>query len=1010
MTVGESAERIYGLLREALSDQAGRRQAAENALRDAENGIDYFASLAMITVASDEDAETQVRWLAAVCGKNAVWRSWRRNVRKNGVTEDERSFVRDTLLSAIGEKHSTIATQISVWIANIARSDFPTYWPSLINDLCDAVRLQDQVIMLHALVTLDMVLKQLASRRLMSDRNSLYQVAPKIFAILHDHFISHLQMLVANQTMPQMLQTSFRVVERCLKSFRRLLEYGCRTIDHLPLVSSVFTKLLQLPEVFMRGAAGGTDMQVRLSHLAAKLIRSTQEHHPIGFQPFLSSFMELYFQTIVSFDFTVSADRVCYQAALFIRNILSSMSYDISYVNIVRFNEGKRANVPSPEGISGDGCRHIVLSFFDENRVNVLIEAMISKIFTLSERELETWASDPEALVQEEEAADWGTESLRHECEEIFKILLLRDKARVVPMILQLTESIPNDKPLLLDACYRAVGRAVYDVQGAFDFEVWLNGRLRNILCADCSNNLGERIIQARTAWLVGQFVEQLTRDSRLVVTPLLVRLMSVTDGDRVVALTAAKALQMLVDDMGFHSGDFAPHLETCIISSFRLVFAADTAATKRDLIGIVSSIIERSRPQFVIPVINLIATSLPGLWQQGQSPISIVNNHSSMGDYRLSPENGMDSGDKNLLRTSIVTLLTTVCRKTGSAALQSQAMRKTVFEVIDFAVDLGKGKGGHFMMEEGCELWTVVVSSSKEYSQELAMLFPKTLAILGLDFDNLKEVFRLMEEYALVGKEQFMTQYGGSMLQTLEKVLDSVKERGCLAAIEIMDLLLQLFPTDGVRFIGRVLRVCMDKVLSRQEGQVMTSAFVALLARACVINVADLESLVLEGNELVTVQLVDSLINCVDSVYKLHRRKLVVLAVCGLAKRYRESPNVQQRVPAVLNAVVQVLAEERTRRPMPRNQDFNNFLARFGEEGKLEQSEEDAAPEELPGARRRKALADCDVLRRVNLRDACVDLLKGLRAIGEDQYKTIIGLTDGHVLQQLESLAQSNY
>lgn len=1007
MTVEESAERIYGLLREALSDQGERRRAAEIALRDAENGIDYFASLAMITVASDEDAEIHVRWLAALCGKNAVWRSWRRNVRKNGVTEDERSFVRDTLLSAIGEKHSTIATQISVWIANIARSDFPTYWPSLINDLCDFVREQDQAVMLHALVTLDMVLKQLASRRLASDRNSLYQVAPKIFAILHDHFISHLQNLVANQAVPQMLQTSFCVVERCLKSFRRLLEYGCRTIDNLPLVSSVFAKLLQLSDVFMRGAAGGTEMQIRLSHLAAKLIRSTQEHHPIGFQPFLSAFMELYYQTIVSFDFAVSADRVCYQAALFIHNILSSISYDISYANIIRFNKDKRLNASPPHSVSAEGCRHVVLSFFDENRVNSLIEAMISKIFILSEKELETWASDPEALVREEEAADWGTESLRHECEEIFKILLLRDKSRIVPMILRLTESVPRDKPLLLDACYRAVGRAVYDVQGAFDFEVWLSGRLKNILCADCSSDLGERIIQARTAWLVGQFVEQLTRDSRIVVTPLLVRLMNVTDGDRVIALTAAKALQMLVDDMGFHSGDFAPHLEKCVIASFRLVFAVDTAATKRDLMGIVASIIERSRPQFVIPIIDLIATSLPELWRHEYGSSPIMNNHSAIENYDTSPQNGMNPGDENLLRTSIVTLLTTVCRKTGPAALQSVAMRKTVFEIIDFAVDLGKGRGGHFMMEEGCELWTVVASSSEEYSQELVVLFPRTMAILGVDFDNLKEVFRLMEEYALVGKEQFMNQYGGQMLQTLEKVLDAVKERGCLAAIEIMDLLLQLFPKEGVRFIGRVLRICLEKVLSRQEGQVLASAYVALLARACMVNIADVESLVLEANELTAVQLVDSLIGCVDSVYRLQRRKLVVLAVCGLTKRYSASTEVQQRVPAVLNAVVQVLAEERTRRPMPRNQDFNNFLARFGEEGKLERSEEDAAPEELPGTRRRRALADSDILRHVNLQDACADLLTGLRAIGEERYNAIIGLTDERVLRQLESLAQ---
>ncbi|PXF39540.1 hypothetical protein BWQ96_10763 [Gracilariopsis chorda] len=98
-------------------------------------------------------------------------------------------------------------------------------------------------------------------------------------------------------------------------------------------------------------------------------------------------------------------------------------------------------------------------------------------------------------------------------------MLLIRDKPRIVPKILKLAEAVSKDKPLMLDACYRAVGRAVYDIQGAFDFEVWLNGHLGAILQSDYSDNLGERIIQARTAWLVAQFAEQLTRDSRRVIT-----------------------------------------------------------------------------------------------------------------------------------------------------------------------------------------------------------------------------------------------------------------------------------------------------------------------------------------------------------------------------------------------------------------------------------------------------------------------------------------------------------
>lgn len=996
MTVEESAERIYGLLRQALSDHNQQRQQAEAALRDAEDSPDYFASLAMIAAASDADAESRIRWLAAVCGKNAVSRSWRRNVRKNGVTEDERAYVRETLLNTLGESHSTIATQLSVWIALVARCDFPSHWPNLIDDLCSAIQAQDNAVMLHAIVTLDMVLKQLESKRLMSDRKVLRRIAPNVFRILHHHFEAHLQILVANQAPPDVLQSSFRVLVYCLKSFRRLLEYGCKTIDDFQEVPSVFTKIHQLPDIFLRAAVKGSDVQVRLSHLASKLVRSTQQHHPISFQPYLAVFLEHYYNAIIAFDFQRSADRVCFQGAVFIRSLLNSMSYDINISTMNQFREMVRAGAQPPQGISAEGCRYIILSFFSEDRVNALIQGMISRIFILSERELETWSSDPEALVREEELADWGTESLRHECEEIFKILLLREKNRVVPMMRDLTQSVPPDKPLLLDACYRAVGRVVYDMHGIVDFQVWLNDRLLNILRADCGNNLGERIIQARTAWLVGQFVEQLTRDSRKVVTPLLVKLMGAPNSDRVIALTAAKALQMLVDDMGFISFDFAPHLEMCIVSCFRLVFAAETASTKRELINIVTTIISRTRARFIVPVIELIASSLHSLWspehtQQTDSCVDI--------DFSAGRHEG-ESGDDNALRSLVVTMLTALFRKAGPSALQSPLMRKRVFEIIDFAVDMNKGKGGSYMLEDGCELWTVVTSSSQEYSTELAALFPRTIEILGIDFDNLKEVFHLMEEYALIGREQFMNQFASSMLQTLEKVLNVTKERGCLAAVDILELLLLLFPNEGVRFISNVLRVCLEKIVSNSESQVLAAAYVALLARACLVNIGDLESLVVQGNEAAAVSLLDALISNVDSVYKLRRRKLVVFAICGLTSRYCSSRNIQQRVPLVLNAITQVMAEEKSRQPVKQSSDFDNFLARFGEDGS--DDGETATDEPLPGAERRKALSEGDVLQRTELRDACVDLLGCLRRTTNERYDAIIGATDSRILEQL--------
>lgn len=1016
MTAEESAERIFGLLTEALSEDAMRRQHAEAALREAEEGRDYFAAMAMITTASDENAEPKVRWLAAVCAKNAVLRSWRRVARKNLVTEDERSYVRDLLLSGLGERHSTIATQVSVWIGRVARIDFPRHWPSLITDLTEVIRCKEKEVLLHAVVTLDMVLKELASKRLQQDRKALYNVAPFLFSVLHELFVEHLNTLLHNQAAPDVLHTSFLLVQRCMKSVRRLIIYGCLQLNHLTAWRGVFSKLLELPDVFMRGSKGGNEMQERLSLLAVKLVRSTLQAHPVEFQEFLSAYLDVYFKTIIAFDPERSSERTCMQAAAFLRNVLECVVYDICVATTTQFKEERAAGLPPPEGVSPQTCRYIVLSFFDESRVNALVEATISKIFVLNESELETWANDPEALVREEEAAEWGVETLRNECEEILKRLLIRDKNRIVALLGRLTESVSSSQPLLLDACYRAVGRAGYDIEGAFNFDNWLDGQLGAVLQADYSPVLGDRVIQARTAWLVGQFAAQLSRESRQKVNALLVRLLSTSEKDLVVSLTAAKAIQTLVEDLNFHSGDFAPHLEACFVSYFRLTCMAEAFETKRLMVQCIQSLVERCHSRLIIPLVDLFAAALPEVWEQGRQKRSSAGD-GSFGHGAVRPE-GVNHGEENMLRTSIVCLLTAIVKKAGPASLQSPQMRKVTLLITDFSIDSSPGKGGAFMMDDGCDLWLSVVRSSAEYSEDLSLLFGRVPAILGGDFDHLKEVVELMKSYCLLGEDVFMKQYGAGMLTNLESALRAVNDRGCLAVCEVVEVVLQLFHGRGVRIAAKVLQICLRRVLTRCEGQAVMSAYIVLLARAFLCNAPDFEGLVLTGDQESAAKMVEVSISNLDSLSK-RRQNVVVLAVVGMTTGYCSREEIQQQVPMVLNAVVQVLSALETHRRKLEGRtstgdDFYGMLARIGEDGggfdltnALSRSGDPKDPV-LPGDEREKAMRNTNMAQQTDIVEACKQLLLTLKHGSQQQYDAVIGMTDKVVLQLLERLLQT--
>ncbi|PXF48048.1 Importin-11 [Gracilariopsis chorda] len=870
MTAQQSAERIYYILKDALTQQAEVRKRAEKALRDAEEKEDYFASLAAIATAPNDQAESQ----------------------------------------------STISTQISVWISYIARSDFPNDWPNILSDLVQASKKEDGSVVLHALVTLDMVLKQLASRRLIPHRRALYRVAPMVFSELHNQFCNSLNILLQNAAPEEQLKMHFDVLVRCMKSFRRLINYGCENPADIAQLPSVMSKIVEYPDVFMRGATIGTEFQIRLSHLASKLVRVMHEGHPVQFQAYLPTFLKLYYDTIISYTPGVSHDRTCYQAALFLKNVAQCPSYRINSTTIAQFKAAPNLN-PKPQGqASADTCRDIVLLFFDDDRTDLLIEAMITKIFVLTKREVETWAADPESLILDEDAAEWGAQSLRHECEELFKMLLIRDKPRIVPKILKLAEAVSKDKPLMLDACYRAVGRAVYDIQGAFDFEVWLNGHLGAILQSDYSDNLGERIIQARTAWLVAQFAEQLTRDSRRVINPLLVRLVTFMERDLVVALTAAKAIQTLAEDLGFHAGDFAAHLHVCLENCFRLMTKCDAFETKRDILGTVTCLVERCLPQHVAGEVELIATALPQMWEN-TGVISEHTNERLMEKRDL--EGGLDvsglheksSGGEVLLRTSIVGLLTALMRKVGAVCVQVERMNRMVIAVLQFSLDMSKEGGGLYLVEEGCELWSALIAASTKYTKEVRMLFPMTERILGVDFDNLREVFRVMESYALLGGDEFMNEFGDALKSILMRALGAVKDRGCLAAADILNSMLIRFPGQGVRYMAEILRDMLAKVFAKRESQVVSCAFVGLLARAVLTNIEEFETLVLERDESKCVDLMDCLVENLDAMYGLAIRKRTVACLCMVMRRYWASEAIRMRFGAVASVIVQVVRQE---------------------------------------------------------------------------------------------------
>ncbi|GAB0489481.1 hypothetical protein MMPV_000700 [Pyropia vietnamensis] len=263
-----TAEALYPAVAAALSADGPTRRRAEAALRSAEPSDGYLGSLVTIT-ASPGAAPTDVRWLSAVLVKNAVPRLWRRRPAAGGLAEEEKAYVRATLLGAHGEADPRVAVQVSLGVARIARLDAPRVWPELLPALmaaaggavgerqaaADAPVPTDaggsggggadapaaaRAVGVHAMATLGHVLREMASRRLAADRRVLAAAAPDILGSL----LTIWEATLGRLPLAAAIAHDLRVVSLCFKCTRRLVEHAVDSLAAVPAAGSLFSHLL----------------------------------------------------------------------------------------------------------------------------------------------------------------------------------------------------------------------------------------------------------------------------------------------------------------------------------------------------------------------------------------------------------------------------------------------------------------------------------------------------------------------------------------------------------------------------------------------------------------------------------------------------------------------------------------------------------------------------------------------------------------------------------------------
>ena len=300
----------------------------------------------------------------------------------------------------------------------------------------------------------------------------------------------------------------------------------------------------------------------------------------MSFRHWLPLYLEFSYNQVLTANLSDSSEdeRFIIQCMILIKNIIECNEYSEEYSQL-------------QESVDSQA---IIKQFFSLSALTNLCKAIIVRHMPLTISNLEDWSSDPENFWNESESDSW--QDKRKPCAETLFITLLDKQKEILPLVVQLVQDLLKsqnsntmDYLLLKDSCYTAIGLGYYYLYDYVDFNTWFS----TDLTADLKmNDPNYKIIQRRVAWLIGYWVGKISKDMRKNIYSTLLTLMY--DKDLVVALTAAKSLKSLIDDVDFSVEVFIEFLEPTLQVLFKLLSQVQECDAKLQVLDVVAVVISQ--------------------------------------------------------------------------------------------------------------------------------------------------------------------------------------------------------------------------------------------------------------------------------------------------------------------------------------------------------------------------------------------------------------------------------
>ncbi|KAL2330715.1 hypothetical protein Fmac_018296 [Flemingia macrophylla] len=904
---------MYSLLSNSMSADHRLRGPAEEALAQSESRPGFCSCLLEVITAKDLAPQTDVRMMATVYFKNSVNRYWRHRRDSSGISNEEKMHLRQKLLTYLREENDQIALMLAVLISKIARIDYPKEWPDIFLILSQQLQSADVLASHRIFLILFRTLKELSTKRLTSDQRNFAEISSHFFdyswrlwqsdvqTILHgfsslsqncslnaedqphELYLTCERWLLCSKIVRQLIISGFQSDSKCFQEVRPVKEVS-------PVFLSAIQSLLPYYSSFQKQYPKFWDFVKRACTKLMKILVAFQGRHPYSFGDkfVLSSVMDICLNKITDPEpYLLSFEQFLIQCMVMIKNILECKEYKPSVTGRVMDENGVTLELMKKNISSAVGG--VLSSLLPTERIVHLCNVLISRYFVLTASDLEEWYRNPESFHHEQDMVQW-TEKLRPCAEALYIVLFETNSQLLGPVVVSLLQESMNNCPtstteitpalLLKDAVYGATAYVYYELSNYLSFKDWFNGALSVELSNEHPNL---RIIHRKVAVILGQWVSEIKDDTKRPVYCALIRLLQ--GKDLAVRLAACRSLCLHIEDANFSEREFVDLLPICWDSCFKLFEEVQEFDSKVQVLNLISILI--GHVSEVIPFANKLVQFFQKVWEE--------------------------SSGESLLQIQLLVALRNFVVALG---YQSPICYNILLPILENGIDINSPDEIN-LLEDSMLLWEATLSHAPSMVPQLLQYFSRLVDIMDRNFDHLQVAVNIIEDYIILGGNDFLSMHATNIAKTLDLVIGNVNNKGLLSVLPVVDILIQCFPMEVPPLISSTLQklivICLSGGDDHDPSKTSVKAFsAAILARLLVMNTNSLAQLASDPSTSLLLQtasipvqenillcLVDIWVDKVDNVSSI-QKKIIGLALSII---------LTLRLPQVLDKLDQILS-----------------------------------------------------------------------------------------------------